>query len=276
MKRRATATIAVLVAIFVGLWLTPGKVQGIKPPKTDGGHPSAKATAKLGYIAVLERESWGWHTILANGLKTASFKDLFVDVSLECGLYTRTQVASFRENDDDDFEDLPPNTSQAVADAAVKVRVLVDGVPVYPAHPGGAGGVTFCRRSQTLKAQFQGLLTNAAGQTCLRTVEVIPGSPGVPPVFTTTIDPTCLRPEVLELILDTMNANSYRFVVPDLPSGFHWVEVQARIDARTETNDPGCDPMVTTCPEAEANATIGHGSVTIEEVRMIKGEDFQL
>jgi hypothetical protein len=60
-----------------------------------------------------------WTTILSNNLKTANQKDLFVDVSLECGLYTSTKVASSGKTD------------TSVADAGVQVQVLVDGSRFY-------------------------------------------------------------------------------------------------------------------------------------------------
>ena len=49
----------------------------------------------------------------------------------------------------------------------------------------------------------------------------------------------------------------------DVGTGVHRVEVQARIDlgAAAQTG------------EAVARATIGKGSMTVEEVRMIRGED---
>ena len=48
----------------------------------------------------------------------------------------------------------------------------------------------------------------------------------------------------------------------NLSSGDHRVEVQARIDSGSSAQ----------LGEAEANASIGHGAVTIEEVRMIKND----
>jgi len=63
-----------------------------------------------------------------------------------------------------------------------------------------------------------------------------------------------------------MNANSFNFVVDDLGPGEHLIESRARID-----NEIGVDDL--SGSTAKAMATIGKGSVTVEEVRMIKGED---
>jgi len=177
-----------------------------------------------------------WDTILEQDIKTPNQKDLFIDVSLECGLYTQTHVKSKGGNKD-----------TATAEAMVKVRVLVDGDEAYP------GKVVFNYREQTLSAKFMGIFTGE----CL----------DVDPVnHTVTINYTCLEPEELNLTLDTMSANSFNFIMDDLTSGVHTVEVQAMIDTTA----------VAGAGTAEAWATIGRGSVTIELVRMIKGEDILL
>jgi len=96
--------------------------------------------------------SEGWTTILSSAIKTSNPSDLFVNVSLECGLYTSTIVKSKNGNKD---------TSTAYA--GVKVKVLVDGDETLP------GDVTFCKREQALTATFQGLLTGTDGSSCLVT-----------------------------------------------------------------------------------------------------------
>ena len=72
--------------------------------------------------------------------------------------------------------------------------------------------------------------------------------------------------EEIELIQDTMGANTFNFILADMSSGNHKVEVQAAITSSTSSQTGG----------ASANASIGNGSVTVEEVRMIKGEDINL
>ena len=198
--------------------------------------PASKATAKVGDIYIINSTDMAWDTILEQDIKTPNQKDLFIDVSLECGLYTQTHVKSKGGNKD-----------TATAEAMVKVRVLVDGDEAYP------GKVVFNYREQTLSAKFMGIFTGE----CL----------DVDPVnHTVTINYTCLEPEELNLTLDTMSANSFNFIMDDLTSGVHTVEVQAMIDTTA----------VAGAGTAEAWATIGRGSVTIELVRMIKGEDILL
>jgi len=223
-----------LIAIGLAVVLVVALAVGVGVATGSEGHPAAKATAKVGDIHVIDAESLEWTTVLENTLKTPNQKDLFIDVSLECGLYTKTKVKS---------KGGVPDTSSA--EAAIDVRVLVDGEEAYP------GEVVFASRSQTLTAVFQGLI-----EGCLTVDEE----------GNVIIDEECLEPEELELILDTMNANSFNFIMDDLTSGVHTVEVQARIDTAIGAQEG----------EAQAMATIGKGSVTVEEVRMIKGEDILL
>jgi archaellum component FlaG (FlaF/FlaG flagellin family) len=195
--------------------------------------PSSKVTAQVGDIAILDSEGLEWTTILSNNLRTPNQKDLFVDVSLECGLYTRTLVKS------------AGNKDTSTAEAGVEVQVLVDGNAMYPDE------VVFCRRTQELTALFGGIMESCTDLNGDGTI---------------TYEECVWTPEELELVLDTMNANSFNFILDDLTAGVHTVEVQAKITTATEV-DTG---------EAEAYATIGKGSVTVESVRMIQNEDFLL
>jgi hypothetical protein len=205
--------------------------------------PSSKVTAKVGAINVLrEISSPGapnvgpWQTILSNTLKTANQKDLFIGVSLEVGLLTQTLVRSKNGTSD---------TSSA--DAGVEVQVLYDGVPALP------GTIVFGRRTQTLTATFQGLIDG-----CLT----------VDPTDPTRIilDPTCVQPEELNLILKTMNANAFNFIIPDLESGIHTIFVQARMNLAASAQ----------AGTASARALIGKGSMTCEEVRLIQSPNIEL
>ena len=291
------------------------------------GQPAAKATADVSDITLIDpTEEADWTTILSNEIKTPNQKDLFIDVSLECGLYTDTKVDS-----------LGGYMDRAEAEASVQVQVLIDGEPALP------GSVTFCKRSQILEAEFMGLLTDEEGNVCIQVTEVCtdPMDPTTCELVV-TIDEDCLRPETLRLILETMNANSFNFIAANLTPGTHTVEVQAKVESFTEStldsgtkikdSDDGTagfaagDAVLTVEKEgkfevgqtivldlgsetdeerfvilaisgkdltldhaaekdhddrtriyivagAEATGTIGKGSVTVELVRMIKGEE---
>ena len=200
--------------------------------------PAAKATAQAGALNVIAAESANdfaqWRTILSNHLKTPNQKDIFVGVTMECGLLTRTLVQS-----------KGGQKSTAVAEGAVEVRVLVDG------HEAEPGPVTFCRRSQELSTTFQ---------------DLIDGCLSVDDLGNVLLDEACLLPEEVELVQETMNAGGYNFIEGDLGPGVHFIEVQTRINLSSSA-DSG---------SAEARALLGKGSVTVEEVRLVKGEDYEL
>jgi len=222
----------ILMAAAVVAW-------GIAGAAGAEGYPSAKATCKVANITLIDGSTQeDWTTLLSNQIKTANQKDLFIDVSFECGLYTQTLVRS---------KGAVKDTS--MAEAIVKVQVLVDGVAAFP------GEVVFSKRTQTLSATLQGIISGDA------LVLVDTDDDGIPD--TIQIDEELLTPEEIELILDTMAANSFNFVLNDLTAGVHTVEVQARIDTTTDVDEG----------TASATATIGKGTVTVESVRMIKDED---
>jgi hypothetical protein len=207
---------------------------------------SAKATGKcadLNILSVSQSDVEGeWQLILFNTIKTSEQKDMNVDVSLECGLLTRTVVKSKGGNKD-----------TSIAEGSVKVVVVVD-AGTEDERVMDPGEVTFCRRTQELSAVFQGLLTDEDGNVCLSSN---------PLTGAITIDEECLRPEEVDLLLDTMNANSFNFILDDLGSGVHSVSVYAKVDLSTESMEGS----------AEAKALIGKGSMAVEEIRFIKSED---
>ncbi len=74
--------------------------------------------------------------------------------------------------------------------------------------------------------------------------------------LSTSLGPT----ETVQFILDTMNASSFSYVAVDVPVGVHQVCVQARVD----TSGSG---------DFSALGGVGKGTLTVEEVRLIKNED---
>ena len=205
--------------------------------------PSAKVTAKCGDISVVEMatEADVYTTVFTQTIKTAQQKDLFIDVSLECGLTTNTKVAS-----------KSLERAIAKAEAIVKVQVLVDENPALP------GEIIFARRCQTLIAEFAGDISDAIS---------VDGDGVV------AINEDLIEPETLQLILDTMSANSFNFIATDLIAGTHTIEVQAMLVYVDGDSEYIFDTAETA---AMSTAYLGKGSVTIEEVRMIKGEDVEL
>src|SRR6266702_3199636 len=132
--------------------------------------PSAKVTAKTANLTLLPPTTTQseWHTVLANSIKTANQKDLFISASFEVGLYTDTLVKS---------KLMVSDTSTAVA--TVKVRVLIDGTRVVE-----PGAVVYGHRSQTLSATLEGAIAG-----CLSVVTNLDGSLGI------VLNQACVLPE---------------------------------------------------------------------------------
>ncbi len=223
MKRTIVMSVAMIVA---ALALTQPYLAGA------AGTPASKATAQVGGINILADTDQDWTSVLDATIKTPNGKDLFVDVSLECGLFTRTKAVS-------QGGVLDTSTSES----SVKVVVVLDaGTPAE--RVAAPGETTFCRRTQTLSGKYAGI------ENC----EDKNGDGEV------TDDECELTPEETELLLDTMNANSFNYVIGNLKSGVHTISVLAKIDLETTTQNG----------EAEARAAIGKGSVTVETVRIAR------
>ena len=174
-------------------------------------------------------------TFLAGDIQTSQWADVVMDVSLECGVYTETLVKSKGGNSD---------TSRA--EAGVQVRVLVDGVMAEPNGLRGDQGVIFCSRMQEQTAVFNGFYENCVDAN---------GDGSI------SLDECDLTEEELKLVLDTMGAHSFNFFLTDLDQGDHHIEVQARIWENTYAE----------AGSAVAGASIGMGSVSVDEVKFVKG-----
>lgn len=209
---------------------------------------SAKNAVQASTVALVPSttSSGGWVPILNASLHTSQQKDLIFGASVECGLYTRTRVKTSGGIEDVEY-----------AAAGVRLRVVVDpgpnqriaepGTDPNPADQEDETGVTYCSRKQQLSAKLQGIINNL---TCF------PGG-----VFDPNAEGCSITPEEIEVILETMDANSFFFVLDDLGAGVHQVQVQAKIDTAVSSAD------------AEAKALVGKGTVTVEEVRLVKGAD---
>ncbi len=121
------------------------------------------------------------------------------------------------------------NKDTSGAGAAVVAAVFVDGNMAFPYYP-----IVFEGRIQILSAKLGGYLVDDV-----------------------------LTPEEIGLIIGTLSANSFNFIVPDLSSGIHTVEVKAVVVTAAFSQQGS----------AAAMGVLGLGSVVIEEVRMIRSED---
>jgi len=182
--------------------------------------PSAKATAiinKLYAIPMTDVDSPDWVTVHSQKIKTSNAKDLFMDVALQCGIYTRTK------------SELKVGGDSFSATGQIEVRVLVDTGMAEP------GIVVYDKRVQTLNTELYTALMTSAG---------LPIS----------------NIGYVELILETLQAHAFNFVMVDVGPGVHTITVQARVISTASGN-------------ATAMAAVGMGSTAIESVRMIKDEE---
>jgi len=228
---KKSITIALVVTLVVAL-LVGGVVYG-------GGMRASKATAVVGDITWLapntSAESPPWKTVLNQTIKMAQHKDLFVDVSMLCGLFTQTEVTA-RSGEDWD---------EGTAVAKIMVRVYADdGDSVHWAYPtnGMPGadpwdGIIFAMRRQDLWAKLN--TTNTSDNM------------------------------TIGLALDTMDAHAFNFIILNLDSGEYDVVVEAMTYTYPMVETKGKNKGAGNA----AWAGIGYGSVTIEQVRMAKDTD---
>jgi len=233
-NRTRSVVISSLTASIIALTLVG--------PANAQQQPSAKVTAKTSSLTLVSETTGnnGWQTVLKNTIKTANQKDLFIGASFEVGLFTQTQVSS---------KGMTKDTS--TADAKVQVQICLDGrkSDCSDGRVVEPGPVVYGRRKQTLSATLEGAIGG-----CL---SIDPTTGGI------VVDESCVLPEIIELILETLDAASFYFVAVDVPQGVHTIAVQARIDT-------GSTAISGT---SSAKALVGKGSMTVESVRLIKGED---
>lgn len=216
-------TIALVVTLVAAL-LVSGVVYG-------SGMRASKATAVVGNITWLDPNTRSWEPILDQPIKMAQHKDLFVDVSMLCGLFTQTEATAISQGGWDEGE--------AVAKIMVRVYAEDEDLVKHWASPtAGFGnetaGIIFAMRQQNLWAQLN--------------------------TYNVTDNMT------IGLALDTMDAHAFNFIIPDLDSG----EYNVVIEAMTYSEPPVAAKGRNKGAGDAAWAGIGFGSVTIEQVRMAK------
>lgn len=197
----------------------------------------------------------GWVTVHKLYIKTANQKDLAIDTAFECGLTTFTGVAS--KNGD---------LGIALAAGRIKVRAKItdvdnalhligNGNPRYAEPSGGVAngfgvgeGIVYCSRLQALAAAF-------GGSDC--TADLDNGAV------------TCDDPELVALLLKTLEASAFNFMAANEPPGIKKIEIQAKGQSLDAAFALGPDARA----KAFSEAFIGAGSTLVEEVRLIKGAE---
>ncbi|MCM2324098.1 MAG: hypothetical protein NDJ90_12630 [Oligoflexia bacterium] len=174
---------------------------GFTPSARAEGVPAAKVAVRLGDVNIVNAKNVDFATVATTLIKGSSTADLLVDINLVCGLFTGTTVRT---------KDGVSDTSSA--EAAVYARVLIDGKMAAP------GEIPLCKRSQTLSATLQGIISeckdaNGDGTLTMATE------------CTTT-------PEEISLVLDTTSAHGFLWAMENVGSGVHKVELQVKVGTK--------------------------------------------
>jgi len=241
-----------------------------------------------------ESDDTGWVTVQTTFIKTPNGKELAFDVALQCGLVTFTEVKSKGGEKD---------TSQAKARVRVRVRIQDVANNTLEVIPGTVryakpleeddpdNGVTYCYRLQRLSAIFQGIFQDlddpgvprwrgeddniyATQQDCIDAgnsectlITVVGTCLYLDPVTgNIVLDPDCLEPEELALLLETLTATAFNFLSANENPGIKKIDVQARATADTAL-------FGTQNGSAKGEAFVGLGSMLVETVRMVKDAD---
>lgn len=197
--------------------------------------PASKFSATLSNVTLVNKTAaQGWSTVMSTTIKTPNKKDLLIGCSFETGLYTQTEVKSKHGKSD---------TSNA--EAGVYVKLVIDGKDesAYPYY------VVYDWRSQTLSAKLGGVIDSCTDSNGDGTISVA--------------DECTVSTEEINLILDTMSAHHYNFVVPNLTPGTHTVELQVMVATSAQSQEGSANAM----------AMVGRGSLTVEEVRATNSPD---
>jgi hypothetical protein len=194
----------------------------------ENSNASAKATAKILELEVVsasaaEGDEVDWHSSDVEEILTQTIK-----TANDKDLFIDVSLLSGLYTETN-VKSKGGNKDTSGAAGAVLVAVFVDGDMAFPGYP-----IVFEGRVQVLTATLGGYLVDDV-----------------------------LTPEEIGLIIGTLSANSFNFIVQDLDSGMHEVVVKAACVTGAFSQQGS----------AAAVAAIGLGSVTIEEVRMVKGED---
>src|SRR5438067_400527 len=167
------------VAKIISLLLFLGLALGAALAQSENA--AELATQDVGPVNVV-LTSGAWTPLLSADFKKPGKKDLFIAVSLECGLFTG-------------------NASDAFADAAVVVRVSVDGHGTRP------GVVSFCGKSNGSEAPFA-LLANCTSSS---------------------LNSCGLTAEEQQQISRSLRSHDFNFVLINIPKGIQHITVQGKV-----------------------------------------------
>lgn len=209
---------------------------------------SSQSAATNAYGMLLDSETESLNTWLAvpgldTSIKSPNWKELVMDVSLQCGTYTRVKTKG---------KDGSVDTTSAGAKVLVRVMIQPEGGPPLVAGP---KQVVFCSQQLTLTTKLGGIIDNLADCT------------GPDPTAACT-----LTDEEIEVGLRTLGAHAYNYTFEDLPASDNYaVWVEAMLDTCAGSAADGFGNCLDgSDPDAAAQAFLSGGSIVVEEVRFVK------
>lgn len=259
------ASIVFAVSAYAGPSAKFAAVYGDDGPYLEVISVIEDATADAGPI-VNSRNGYTFATI-----KVPNNKELLVGVSAEIGIVTDTSIKGRLGG-----------AAKAIAEGGAYAQVCA-------VHHGTdtvekcalPGWVTLSRRIQELEATLGGVI-----ESCEDFLTVLPdgttvGTPEDPvPDGTITIALECVvSDEEIGLVLDTLAAHHFNYVIPNLSQGEY--DIRAYFMTKTSAEVDIDEVSIADCPEeqepcvsasAYAKAFIGKYMVTVQQVRAVKGD----
>lgn len=239
----SSSKVAFTLGDLVGLGAEACATDGVSPGACEGGG----VTNDTGFVPVM-----------VTYIRTPNGKELSFDVALQCALITFTEAKAKGSGGGG-------GSAKAASEGRISVRVAVDEVDndgvitgaatryALPDNDGsnvlggpasgdsGPDGVTYCHRFQELEVSFENLV-------CISDTS---GNP----------NDDCII--AVSLLLKTLNAHAFNFVLDNVSSGNKKITVEARATADADVFG---DPL----SSARGEAFVGMGSTRIETLRAVQ------
>ncbi len=280
---------------------------GSIPSSKSGAAMSNGIMMEASSASVNQATAESWKPVLTTYIKVAGGKELIMNLAVQCGLYTRTLAKSkggktstsvaegsvkmrvkIQKMDNDGITPIgdpkfasPSGDSgvtycsraqtlsakfqgifQTDEDATLIAKLTVDGGSNTDE---GIVGSFYATMDECLNA---GDANETDGLNTCVTVSMVGTCLEQDPVTgAILLDLECLEPEEVELILDTVNANAFNYVSPNLTAGVYKVTAESIIHITGSATSE--DSNATDIGDWEAKAVVGMGSMMVDEVRFI-------
>jgi hypothetical protein len=193
-------------------------------------------------------------------IRVPQSKELLVGVSAQVGVFTSTEVKGKRGS-----------LSQALAAAGGSVTLYACNVDTQVCVEGKPGNVILDSRIQEMEAVLAGIIEECTFDVTLEVVEDAATGDA-----TFNLGDCVVAQEEISLALNTLGANHFNFVFPDLDQGDYAIVAYFMTAAFAQAT-ASCPVESTYCEAGDGAATaishafIGKTMLTVQEVRAVKG-----